>query len=107
MKPGDVVIGVLTNAAETKVRPAVVVASTVYLAKRPDVLVAIITSKAPRTLTSSDCVLKDWQPAGLRMESFFRAYVLTIHRSELTIISHLSERDWGQVQARVRAAFAI
>jgi hypothetical protein len=33
--------------------------------------------------------------------------VLTIHRSELTVIGHLSEQDWGQVQARVRAAFAI
>jgi hypothetical protein len=33
--------------------------------------------------------------------------VLTIHRSELTIIGHLSEQDWRHVKACVRAAFAI
>jgi hypothetical protein len=33
--------------------------------------------------------------------------VLTIHRSELTVIGHLSERDWTQVRTCVRAAFAI
>jgi hypothetical protein len=49
----------------------------------------------------------DWQLAGLRAESYFRAYVPTAHRSELTVIGHLSNRDWNQVRACVRAAFAI
>jgi hypothetical protein len=49
----------------------------------------------------------DWQLAGLRAESYFRAYVLTTHRSELTVIGPLSERDWNQVKACVRVAFAI
>jgi hypothetical protein len=49
----------------------------------------------------------DWQLAGLRAESYFRAYVLTAHRSELTVIGHLSSRDWNQVRICVRAAFAI
>jgi hypothetical protein len=39
--------------------------------------------------------------------SCFRAYVLTTHRSELTVIGHLSQRDWDFVRACVRAAFAI
>jgi hypothetical protein len=34
-------------------------------------------------------------------------FVLTAHRSELTVIGHLSEQDWNQVKARVRAAFDI
>jgi hypothetical protein len=49
----------------------------------------------------------DWQLAGLRAESCFRAYLLTIHRSELTVIGHLSDRDWLRVKSCVRAAFAI
>jgi mRNA interferase MazF len=49
----------------------------------------------------------DWQLTGLRAESYFRAYVLTTHRSELTVIGHLSDRDWNQVRACVRVAFAI
>ncbi len=107
MKPGDVVVGVLAGALETKVRPAVVIASRIYLAERPDVLVGILTTKLPRTATSTDCLLMDWQLAGLRAESYFRAYVLTTHRSELTIIGHLSDRDWNQVKVCVRAAFSI
>ena len=107
MKPGDVVIGVLAGAVETKVRPAVVIASNTYLVERPDVLVGILTSHRPNPATSTDCVLQDWQSAGLRVESFFRMYVLTMHRSELTTIGHLSDRDWDQVKTRVRTAFAI
>ena len=97
----------LPGAAETKVRPAVVISSDSYLVERPDVLVGILTTKLPWKATSTDYVLQDWQPAGLRAVSCFRAYVLTIHRSELTVIGHLSEHDWTQVQARVRTAFAI
>ena len=100
------VLGMLPGAAETKVRPAVGIASDTYLVERPDVLVGILTTKLSRT-TSTDYVLLDWQSAGLRAVSCFRAYVMTIHRSNLTVIGHLSEKDWSQVKARVRIAFAI
>jgi mRNA-degrading endonuclease toxin of MazEF toxin-antitoxin module len=107
LKSGDVVVGVLVGALETKVRPAVVIASATYLVERPDVLIGILTTRQPQPATSTDCVLRDWQSAGLRAESYFRAYVLTMHRSELTTIGHLSDYDWSQVKARVHAAFAI
>ena len=100
-------VGVLAGALETKVRPAVVISSSTYLVERPDVLVGILTTKTPKTATSTDCLLMDWQLAGLRVESCFRAYVLTTHRSELTVIGHLSDRDWTRVKSCVRAAFAI
>ena len=107
MRPGDVVIGMLPGAAETKVRPAAVISSDTYLVEPPDVLNGILSTKLPRKATSTDYVLLDWQPAGLRAVSCFRACVPTIHRSELTVIGHLSEQDWTQVRACVRAAFAI
>lgn len=107
MKPGNVVVGVFIGAHETKVRPAVVIASATYLAERPDVLVGILTTKLPKPLGTTDHMLLDWRPAGLRAESCFRAYVLTAHRSELNVIGHLSARDWDSVRACVRAAFAI
>jgi len=107
LKPGDVVVGVLVGAQVTKVRPAVVIASSTYLAERPDVLVGILTTKLPNTPGETDYVLQDWQSAGLRAESCFRVYVLTAHRSELTVIGHLSDRDWESVKARVRLAFGI
>jgi mRNA interferase MazF len=107
LRPGDVVVGVLVGAQETKVRPAVVIASTMYLTERPDVLVGILTTKLPKAPGTTDYMLVDWRAAGLRAESCFRAYVLTTHRSELTVIGHLSARDWESVKARVRAAFSI
>jgi hypothetical protein len=107
MKPGDVVVGVLVGAKEIKVRPAVVIASTTYLTERPDVLVGILTTKVPKSLGTTDYKLMDWRAAGLRAESCFRTYVLTMHRSELTVIGNLSARDWESVKARVRAAFSI
>ena len=107
MKPGDVVVGVLSGARETKVRPGVVIASDGYLCERPDVLIGILTTRLPKTIGSTDTILTDWRSAGLRAESCFRAYVLTIHRSEVTLIGHLSDRDWSRVKACVRAAFAI
>ncbi|MEO8127262.1 MAG: hypothetical protein ABJF23_27455 [Bryobacteraceae bacterium] len=48
MKPGDVVVGVLVGAQETKVRPAVVIASATYLAERQDVVVGILTPPCSR-----------------------------------------------------------
>lgn len=101
------VVGILAGAQETKVRPAVVIASATYLAERPDVLVGILTTKLPKAPGSTDYVLVDWRSAGLRAESCFRAYVLTAHRSELTVIGHLSEHDWDSVKDRIRVAFAI
>jgi mRNA interferase MazF len=107
LKPGDVVVGILVGAQETKVRPAVVIASAAYLAERPDVLVGILTTKLPKAPGTTDYILLDWRSAGLRAESCFRTYVLTAHRSELTVVGHLSARDWEAVRARVCAAFAI
>src|SRR5258707_10045750 len=60
---------------ETKVRPAVVIASATYLAERPDVLVGILTTKLPKAPGTTDHILLDWRSAGLRAESCFRAYV--------------------------------
>lgn len=79
-------VGILAGAQETKVRPAVAIASTTYLFERRDVLVGILTTKLPKTAATTDYILMDWRAAGLRAESCFRAYVLTAHRSELTVI---------------------
>ena len=106
MKPGDVVIGVLPGTVETKVRPAVVIASESYLRERPDVLVGILTTKIPARLASTDHILRDWQSSGLRAESCFRVFVLTMHRSELTVIGRLSDSDWSSAKACVRRALA-
>jgi hypothetical protein len=104
LKPGDVIIATLPGAVETKVRPAVVIASNTYLVERPDVIVGVPTSKIPAAPASTDYILADWQEAGLRAQSCFRAYVPTLHRSNATLIGRLSRRDWAEVKIRVRLA---
>jgi hypothetical protein len=84
----------------------VVIASATYLSERPDVLIGILTTKMPKAPATTDYALMDWRAAGLRAESCFRAYVLTTHRAELTVIGNLSTRDWEAGKVRVRAAFA-
>ena len=76
MKPGDVIIATLPGAVQTKVRPAVVIASDTYLVERPDVIVGVLTSKIPSAPASTDYILADWHEAGLRAQSCFRAYML-------------------------------
>ena len=90
------------SGRRSKVRPAVVIASNTYLVERPDVLLGISTTNVPATIASTDYLLVDWLSAGLRALSCFRAYVLTMHRSELTVIGHLSDQDWNRVQVCVR-----
>jgi mRNA interferase MazF len=96
----------LPGAVETKVRPAVAIASPTYLVELPDVIVGILTTKVPVPLASTDYLLQDWQLAGLRAESCFRAYILTLHRTQTTVIGRLTERDWSEVKIRVHKALA-
>jgi len=107
LKPGDVVVALLPGAVETKVRPAVVIASDKYLSERPDVIVGILTTRIPTPLASTDYILCDWPAAGLRAQSCFRAFILTLHQSNVTVVGHLTSADWDQVKRRILSAFAV
>ena len=107
LKAGDLAFGLLPGAVTTKVRPGVVISSDRYLAEHPDVVLGILTTQIPRSPTSSDFVLDDWQFAGLHAMSCFRAYFVTVHRSNLTVFGKLSVRDWARVQECVRSAIAV
>lgn len=100
-------LGTFRGAVETKLRPAIILASEIYLRERPDVIVGILTSKLPARLATTDYVLRDWKAAGLRVESCFRAYVLTIERNEVSVIGRLSSQDWEAVRIRVGHAIDI
>lgn len=70
-------------------------------------IVGILTTRLPVSPAATDYTLLDRREAGLRAQSCFRAYVLTLHRSNATVIGRLSQRDWAQVQQRVRVAFGV
>ena len=108
LKPGAVVTVDFPGVTGVKRRPAVVVSSATYHATRPDVILAVVTSQVTAANAPSDYVLQDWAAAGLRQPSAFRSFLVTLPAvSVIAVIGQLSDRDWQEVQARLRVALAV
>jgi mRNA interferase MazF len=106
LNPGDLVSVDFPGVTGVKPRPAVILSSSTYHSIRPDIIVGLITSQAKR-LGATDYILQDWAVAGLRVESIFRSFIITLPRSANIIqIGHLSERDWQAVCTYIKVAFA-
>src|SRR3954469_10330173 len=96
-------IGAFPGARITKSRPAVMLSTEVYHRHRPDAVIGLITTQLPQPIASTDCELLDWGQAGLRAPSCFRLYLVTPLQSDLRVIGSLSDRDWRNVLACLRA----
>lgn len=108
VKPGAVVTVDFPGAQGIKRRPALVVSTDAYHAARPDVVLAVITSQTRAATAPTDYVIQDWAAAGLRSPSAFRAYLATLPSASIAaVIGRLSDRDWLEVQARLRVALAV
>ena len=105
--PGDVVTVEFPGIQGVKRRPAIIVSSETYHATRPDVVLALLTSQTKSAVAPSDYQLQDWKAAGLNGPSSFRAFFATLPTSTITIVGHLSERDWEHVKGRLRLALAV
>ncbi|NES72466.1 MAG: type II toxin-antitoxin system PemK/MazF family toxin, partial [Okeania sp. SIO2D1] len=89
---GDIVTVDFPGVKGIKRRPAVVLSSALYNTTRPDVILGLITTKTA-ILGATDYLLEDWQLAGLRTESMFRSFIVTLPVStNIVVIGHLSER---------------
>ena len=55
-----------TDQSGSKKRPAVVVSSTGYNARRRDIMIMAITSQVRTPLGFGEAMVADWQSAGLR-----------------------------------------
>jgi|ERR1043165_4560401 mRNA interferase MazF len=107
-KPGAVVTVDFPGVTGVKRRPTIVVSTATYHSTRPDVILAVVTSQIASASAPSDYVLQDWGPAGLRQPSAFRAFIVTLPAASIfSIIGQLSDRDWREVQARLRVALAV
>jgi mRNA interferase MazF len=102
----DVVIVDFPGVTGIKRRPAVILSSATYHATRQDIIVGLITSQT-KELGATDYILQDWAAAGLRVESIFRSFIITLPRSANIIqVGHLSERDWQAIRACIKVSFA-
>jgi len=105
LNPGDLVSVDFPGVTGVKRRPAVILSSATYHAIRPDIIVGLITSQS-KGLGATDYMLQDWAVAGLRIESIFRSFIVTLPKSTNIIqIGHLSDRDWKGVRACIKIAF--
>jgi mRNA interferase MazF len=107
VKPGDVVTVDFPGVTGIKRRPAVVVSADTYHRTRPDAILGLLTSQVAAATGPTDCVLQDWQTAGLRSPSAFRAFLATLPTASLMTIGHLSDQDWQEVQGCLRVALAV
>jgi mRNA interferase MazF len=86
-----------------RARPAVVASTDAYN-QHGDVVVAAITSHAPRV--AMDFALLDWAIAGLKLPSTVRMLLATVASARILLhVGHMTERDWTEVQARLRMVF--
>lgn len=107
IKAGDVVTAEFPGVTGLKRRPAVIISTATYHSTRPDVMVGLLSSQIAVTAQPSDHLLLDWQAAGLRRPSLFRTFLATLPAQTVTVIGHLSERDWRAVQQSLRTALDV
>lgn len=107
VQPGDTVIVDFPGVKVLKRRPAVVISTDTYHSARADVIIGILTTQLKDATAPTDYVLKDWTGAGLRYPSVFRAFLVTLPKTSVSVIGHLSESDWQEVQARLKLAIAV
>jgi mRNA interferase MazF len=106
-KPGEIVLVDFPGVAGVKRRPAVVLSSDEYHATRPDIIIGLVTSQVRSANTPTDHRLLDWEEAGLRVSSSFRAFLVTLPATSVVLtVGMLSARDWEAVQSCVKVALA-
>jgi len=79
---GDVVLVdfPFTSLAGTKRRPAVVVSSDPYNARRPDVMLIAVTSQMKPSLAFGEVVVSDWKKAGLIKPGVVKPILTTVEK---------------------------
>jgi hypothetical protein len=105
--PGTVVTLYFPGAVATKRRPAVVASTVLYQTTRPDLILGLLTADLDVATGPTDHVLQDWAAAGLHQPTAFRAYLVSRPENVTRTIGQLSDRDWQEVQARLRLALAV
>jgi mRNA interferase MazF len=107
VKAGDVVTVEFPGATGLKRRPAIVISTDLYHSVRPDVVLGLLTTQVSSAKDPTDYLLQDWTAAGLHAASAFRSFFATLPSASISIIGHLSDRDWKEIQIRLRLSVAV
>ena len=108
MNPGDIVWIEFPGAVQTKRRPAVILSSDTYHTTRPDIIIGLVTSQTSKSAAPTDHLIQNWQGAGLRVPSAFRAYIVTLPRTAvISAMGKLAPNDWNEIVNRVKLALDL
>jgi mRNA interferase MazF len=108
LDPGDVALAAIPGVKNAKPRPAIVVSTALYQATRGDVIIGIVTTQLARATDPTDYVLQDWKAAGLHSPSAYRTFLYSMPTTDVHhVIGKLTDRDWAEVQARLRIGLAV
>ncbi|MCI4625151.1 MAG: type II toxin-antitoxin system PemK/MazF family toxin [Candidatus Magnetoovum sp. WYHC-5] len=90
-KRGDIILVPFpfSNQTTMKKRPAVIISSDVYNMSASDIVIMAITSQIYKTDTIGVCVIKNWQQAGLFMQSAIKPAISTIE--QIIVIKRLGK----------------
>ena len=106
IQPGDLITVDFPGVTGVKRRPAIILSSNTYHALRPDIIIGLITSQT-KNLGATDYLLQDWSMAGLRVESVFRSFIVTLPKSTGMIkVGQVSDRDWSAILKCIRCSVA-
>lgn len=107
---GDVVLVPFpfSNQTATKKRPAVVISSSLYNEKTNDVVIIAVTSKVEKRSDVGECLIADWQGAGLLKPSAVKPAISTIEQVlVLKKLGSLSANDIPSVDRMLKAFLGL
>ncbi|HHT9105952.1 MAG TPA: type II toxin-antitoxin system PemK/MazF family toxin [Candidatus Wujingus californicus] len=93
---GDIVLVPFpfSDQTATKKRPAVIISSDRYNNTSSDIVIMAITSKTDKNLTTGECLINNWQDAGLLKPSVIKPAISTIEQTlVLKKLGQLSQKD--------------
>jgi mRNA interferase MazF len=93
---GDIVLVPFpfSDQTATKKRPAVIISSDRYNNTSSDIVIMAITSKTDKNFTTGECLINNWQEAGLLKPSVIKPAISTIEQTlVLKKLGRLSQKD--------------
>jgi len=109
-KRGDVVLVPFpfSNQTATKKRPEVVISSSLYNEKTNDIVILAVTSKVDKSTDVGECLIADWQSAGLLKPSAVKPAISTIEQAlVLKKLGSLSANDIPSVDRMLGALLGL
>lgn len=97
-----------SNQTATKKRPAVVISSSLHNEKSNDVVILPVTSKADKSSDIGECLIADWQSAGLLKPSAAKPAISTIEQVlVLKKLGSLSANDLASLDQTLKALLGL